>query len=68
MGNIGPGQLVLIALIILLIFGAGRIAEIGKGLGVGIKNFKKGLRDDDANSNEKQLTEHKKKSDSPQDD
>jgi sec-independent protein translocase protein TatA len=47
MGNIGPAQLLIIALILLLIFGAGRIAEIGKGLGSGIKNFKKGLLDDD---------------------
>jgi sec-independent protein translocase protein TatA len=47
MGNIGPGQLLIIALILLLIFGAGRIAEIGKGLGSGIKSFKKGLLDDD---------------------
>ena len=47
MGNIGPAQLLIIALIVLLIFGAGRIAEIGKGLGSGIKNFKKGLADDD---------------------
>ncbi len=47
MGNIGPGQLLIIALILLLIFGAGRIAEIGKGLGSGIKSFKKGLMDDD---------------------
>lgn len=61
MGNIGPGQLLLIALIILLIFGAGRIAEIGKGLGAGIKNFKKGLRDED-DGEDKQLTEGKKKS------
>ena len=47
MGNIGPGQLLLIALIVLLIFGAGRVAEIGKGLGAGIRNFKKGLHEDD---------------------
>lgn len=66
MGNIGPGQLLLIALIILLIFGAGRIAEIGKGLGAGIKNFKKGLRDEDEDE-KKQLTE-KKKSDDDKDD
>jgi sec-independent protein translocase protein TatA len=30
----------------LLLFGAGRLADIGKGLGEGIKNFKKGLNDD----------------------
>jgi sec-independent protein translocase protein TatA len=45
MGNIGPGELLIIALIALLIFGAGRIADIGKGLGQGIKNFKQGLKD-----------------------
>lgn len=47
MGNIGPAQLAIIAVILLLIFGAGRISEIGKGLGAGIRNFKKGLADDD---------------------
>lgn len=47
MGNIGPGELVIIALIALLLFGAGRIADIGKGLGQGIKNFKKGLKDEE---------------------
>jgi sec-independent protein translocase protein TatA len=62
MGNIGPGQLLLIALIILLIFGAGRIAEIGKGLGAGIKNFKKGLREDEEGE-KKQITEGGKKDD-----
>ena len=46
MGNIGPGQLVIIALILLLIFGASRLTELGKGLGEGIKSFKKGLQDD----------------------
>jgi len=66
MGNIGPGQLLLIALIILLIFGAGRIAEIGKGLGAGIKNFKKGLREEE-DDDPKQLKE-KKKSDDDKDD
>jgi sec-independent protein translocase protein TatA len=32
-------------LIALLLFGAGRIADIGKGLGQGIKNFKQGIRE-----------------------
>jgi len=47
MGSIGPGELLIIALIALLLFGAGRIADIGKGLGQGIKNFKEGLKDGD---------------------
>lgn len=51
MGNIGPGELLIIALIALLLFGAGRIADIGKGLGQGIKNFKQGLKDADGPEN-----------------
>lgn len=47
MGNIGPLEILLIALAALLLFGAGRIADIGKGLGQGIKNFKQGLREAD---------------------
>jgi sec-independent protein translocase protein TatA len=47
MGSVGPGELLIIALIALLLFGAGRIADIGKGLGQGIKNFKQGLKDEE---------------------
>jgi len=53
MGSIGPGELLIIALIALLLFGAGRIADIGKGLGQGIKNFKQGLKDSDETSEKK---------------
>jgi sec-independent protein translocase protein TatA len=45
MGNIGVTEVLLIALVALLLFGAGRIADIGKGLGQGIKNFKQGLKE-----------------------
>ena len=45
MGSIGAPELIVIALIALLLFGAGRIADIGKGLGQGIKNFKEGLKE-----------------------
>ncbi|HLV19684.1 MAG TPA: twin-arginine translocase TatA/TatE family subunit [Polyangiaceae bacterium] len=44
---VGPWQIVVIALIVLLLFGAGRLADIGKGLGEGIRNFKKGVSEDD---------------------
>lgn len=54
MGRFGPLEIVIILGVILLLFGAGRIADIGKGLGEGIRNFKKGLKDDDDASN-KQL-------------
>jgi sec-independent protein translocase protein TatA len=47
MGSIGATELLVIALIALLLFGAGRIADIGKGLGQGIKNFKQGIKESD---------------------
>lgn len=55
MGRIGPGEIALIAFIALLLFGATRLADIGKGLGEGIKNFKKGLRDAQEPDEPKQL-------------
>ena len=42
---VGPWQIALIILVVLLLFGAGRLADIGKGLGEGIRNFKKGISD-----------------------
>jgi sec-independent protein translocase protein TatA len=45
MGSIGWTEILVIALIAVLLFGAGRIADIGKGLGQGIKNFKEGIKD-----------------------
>lgn len=44
---IGPTQIIVLVLIVVLLFGASRISELGKGLGLGIKNFKKGLSDDE---------------------
>jgi len=41
MFGLGPTELILIAIIVLLIFGARRLPEIGKGLGGAIKEFKK---------------------------
>jgi sec-independent protein translocase protein TatA len=56
MGRLGFLEIAIIVGIALLLFGAGRIADIGKGLGEGIKNFKKGIRDEDVPPPPKQLT------------
>lgn len=40
-GGIGMPELIVILVIVLIIFGAGKLPEIGAGLGKGIKNFKK---------------------------
>ena len=40
LGRIGITELIIILMIIILIFGANRLPEIGRGIGKGIKNFK----------------------------
>ena len=49
LGVLGPWEIVIIALVILLLFGGKKIPELMKGIGKGVKNFKdgvKGLEDD----------------------
>ena len=43
MGSIGPFQIIIIALVILVLFGRGRISEMMGDFGKGIKSFKKGM-------------------------
>jgi sec-independent protein translocase protein TatA len=57
MGNLGFGEIMLIVGVAVLLFGAGRIADIGKGLGQGIKNFKQGLKEANEIEVEKKLPE-----------
>ena len=45
--SVGPWQIAIIALVVLMLFGASRLGDIGKGLGEGIRNFKKGISEDD---------------------
>jgi sec-independent protein translocase protein TatA len=44
MPSLGVPELMIIFLIIVVLFGASRLPQIGKGLGEGIKNFKKGMK------------------------
>jgi sec-independent protein translocase protein TatA len=45
-GPLGLPELIIILFIIILIFGANRLPEIGRGIGKGIKNFKESTRDE----------------------
>ena len=45
--GLGMPELLVILVILILIFGTSRIAGLGKGLGEGIRNFKKGIKDED---------------------
>jgi sec-independent protein translocase protein TatA len=44
-GNLGAGEILIIVLVVLLLFGAKKIPELAQGLGKGIKEFKKGMKD-----------------------
>ena len=44
-GGLGWGELVVIALIILLLFGGKKIPELMKGLGKGVRSFKEGMNE-----------------------
>ena len=49
LGNLGTGEIIIIAIIVLLLFGGKKIPELMKGIGKGVKNFQdgvKGLEDD----------------------
>ena len=46
--SLGPWQLIIIALVILVLFGRGRISEMMGDFGKGIKSFKKGMNEDEA--------------------
>ena len=48
MPNLGLPELLVILVIVVLVFGAGKIPQLGKGLGEGIKNFKDAMRDGQA--------------------
>ena len=50
LGGLGPTELIIIFLIVLILFGARRIPDIAKGLGRGIKDFKSAIREDSDNN------------------
>ena len=65
LGVVGPWQIVIIALVILLLFGGKKIPELMKGLGKGVKSFKEGLNEveDQINDVDKDLKKSAEESD-----
>jgi sec-independent protein translocase protein TatA len=47
-GSLGVPELLLILLIVIIIFGAGKLPQLGRGLGEGIRNFRNSLKGDSA--------------------
>ena len=54
MGRLGIPELVIILVIVILIFGANRLPEIGRGIGKGIRNFKDANKNDDKDKDDPQ--------------
>lgn len=52
MGMIGPWQIALLVVVVLLLFGGRKIPELMRGLGGGIKEFKDAVKEDDKSANE----------------
>jgi sec-independent protein translocase protein TatA len=44
--NLGPTELIIILVIVLVLFGAGRVSRVGGELGSAIREFRKGLQDE----------------------
>lgn len=47
MGKLGMGELIIILIIVIVLFGASKLPQLGAGLGQGIKSFKKALGGED---------------------
>ena len=63
MFGIGPMEALIILLIVVVIFGAGKIPQLGAGLGKGIRNFQRALKGEDVDqppSNQPEKKEEKK--------
>lgn len=67
LGMIGMQEILVIALVVLILFGGKKIPELMRGLGAGMKSFKDGLRDGDAAASSDEKTSVPSKNDEKKD-
>ena len=61
MFGLGTSELIIILVLVLIIFGAGKLPQVGKSLGQGLKNFKDGMKDGEKGENDKSEIDTQKK-------
>lgn len=52
--NLGPTELIIVLVIVIILFGVGRVGRIGGELGTAIREFRRGVQGDDAKADEKE--------------
>ena len=53
MFGLGTSELIIILILVLIIFGAGKLPAVGKSLGQGLRNFKDGMKEGDKGEQDK---------------
>jgi sec-independent protein translocase protein TatA len=56
-GSLGPTELIIILVIVIILFGVGRIGKIAGEMGSGIRAFRKGLQDDETESDKSESSD-----------
>jgi sec-independent protein translocase protein TatA len=64
--NFGPTELILILVIVIILFGVGRISKIGKEMGSGIRGFREGLQSDNDKKTDEAAKIEENKPEDPQ--
>jgi len=57
LGSLGPTELIIILVIVIILFGVGRIGKIAGELGSGIRAFKNGIQGDEEETTEEEKSE-----------
>jgi sec-independent protein translocase protein TatA len=57
MFGLGTQELLIILVLVMIVFGAGKLPQVGKSLGQGLRNFKKGVNETDDDIEEGQVEE-----------
>ncbi len=61
MFGLGTSELIIILILVLIVFGAGKLPQVGKSLGQGLRNFKDGMKDGEKPEEDKEQIDNQHK-------